>query len=365
MAATATSTTSAAVRVAILDDYQQVALTIADWSPLKDRVTVDVFTDTIAEEDALVKRLLGYQIICAMRERTKFTRSLLDRLPDLRLAGNYQLRHSICLWQVRRLIATTGPFNAGIDVAHAKSKGIVVVGTGGQGNSTLEHIWALILATARYVAIDDGRVKAGKEPWQAHVPLGLSGRTLGLVGVGRFGSQTAKVSSIYTRPLELLAEREAKIAKAFNMKVIGWSPNLTPDRAAAAGVEFAASKEDLLRTSDIVSIHLVLSERTRHIISAADLALMKPTAFFINTSRGPLVDEAALVEVLRNKKIAGAGLDVFDVEPLPLDHPLRRLENVTLTPHTGYVNDSNYEVSSSNGSMSRPNSPTSYFSSSS
>ncbi|KAH9898114.1 D-isomer specific 2-hydroxyacid dehydrogenase [Cubamyces lactineus] len=296
------------IRVAILDDYQNVAFKFADWSGIKDRIIVDSFPDTTADEDVLAKRLEPYTVICAMRERTKFRASLLDRLPNL------------------RLIATTGMVNRGIDVAYAKTKGIVVSGTGGRGNSTLEHIWALILATVRYIVVEDVRTKASAVPWQATIPMGLAGRTLGLVGVGRLGSQTAA------------------IAKAFGMEVVGWSPHLTPERAESAGVTFIASKEELLRRSDIVSIHMVLSDQTHHMITGADLALMKPSAFFINTSRGPLVDEAALIEVLQKKGIAGAGLDVFDEEPLPLDHPLRKLDNVTLSPHMGYVSDSNYEA---------------------
>ncbi|KAI0331986.1 D-isomer specific 2-hydroxyacid dehydrogenase [Cubamyces sp. BRFM 1775] len=296
------------VRVAILDDYQGVAFKFADWSGIKDRIIVDSFPDTTADEDVLAKRLEPYTVICAMRERTKFRASLLDRLPNL------------------RLIATTGALNRGIDVAYAKTKGIIVSGTGGRGNSTLEHIWALILATVRYIVVEDVRTKASAVPWQTTIPMGLAGRTLGLVGVGRLGSQTAA------------------IAKAFGMEVVGWSPNLTPERAESAGVTFIASKEELFRRSDIVSIQMVLSDRTHHMITGADLALMKPSAFFINTSRGPLVDEVALVEILQKKGIAGAGLDVFDEEPLPLDHPLRKLDNVTLSPHMGYVSDSNYEV---------------------
>ncbi|OSX67352.1 hypothetical protein POSPLADRAFT_1042584 [Postia placenta MAD-698-R-SB12] len=270
------------------------------------RISVDTYTDTIADEDALVERLLPYTIVCAMRERTKFPASLLDRLPNL------------------RLIATTGMRNAGIDVVHAKSKGIIVSGSGGRGHSTLEHIWALILATARYVAIEHVNVRSKKDPWQSTLPTGLAGKTLGLVGVGNLGSKTAK------------------IGKAFDMEVVGWSPNLTPQRAAEAGVKYIASKEELLKISDVVSLHMVLSERTHHMITATDLSLMKPTAIFVNTSRGPLVEESALVQILHQKRIAGAGLDVFEVEPLPLDHPLRELDNVTLTPHMGYVSDDNY-----------------------
>ncbi|KAJ8702480.1 hypothetical protein PTI98_001189 [Pleurotus ostreatus] len=295
-------------RVGILDDYQQAALKLADWTPLGNQVTIDVFTDTILDEHLLVERLKDYDIICIMRERTKFFAPLLDKLPKL------------------KLLTTTGMKNNGIDVKYAKEKGIVVSGTASVGNSTLEHIWALILATVRYISHDDANTKAGNALWQTKIPLGLAGRTIGLIGVGRLGAKTAAV------------------AEAFGMKVLGWSPHLTPERAAEAGVDFAASKEDLIKQSDIVSIHIVLSESTRHLIKAADLAHMKPTAFFVNTSRGPIVDEAALIQILENKAIAGAGLDVFDVEPLPLDHPLRKLENVVLTPHMGYVADSSYET---------------------
>jgi len=302
------SDTSSIPRVAILDDYQGVALSSADWAPLKGRVVIDVFRDTILDEDDLVRRLEGYDIICAMRERTKFPRSLLDRLPKL------------------QLIATTGPYNAGIDSVYAKTKGIIVSGTGGAGGATLEHIWALILATVRYITVEDVNVKSGNAQWQSTMPLGLAGRTLGLVGVGRLGTSTAK------------------IAKAFNMKVIGWSPNLTPERAQAADVDYVKTKAELLKQSDVVSIQMVLSDSTRHMITYEDLAMMKPTAFFINTSRGPLVDENALIKILKEERIAGAGLDVFDVEPLPLDHPIRNLKRVTLSPHTGYLTDSNYAV---------------------
>ncbi|TFK57039.1 D-isomer specific 2-hydroxyacid dehydrogenase [Heliocybe sulcata] len=296
------------LRVAILDDYQDVGLSSADWSPVQDRVSVDVYTDTATSEDDVVARLQPYPIVCAMRERTKFPAEVIDRLPNL------------------KFIATTGPRNAAIDVAYANAKGIVVSGTSGKGNSTLEHIWALILATARYLVHEDANVKRNAQKWQTYIPLGLAGRTLGLVGVGKLGSMTAK------------------IAKAFDMRVVGWSPNLTRERAAEAGVEFAQSKEVLFRQSDIVSVHMVLSDRTHHLIKESDLLLMKPTAFFINTSRGPLVDERALVKILQQHKISGAGLDVYEIEPLPSDHPLRSLDNVTLTPHTGYVSDSMYEA---------------------
>ncbi|KAJ3894734.1 D-isomer specific 2-hydroxyacid dehydrogenase [Lentinula edodes] len=264
-----------------------------------------------AEAPSSFEQLEPYEIICAMRERTKFLPSLLDRLPNLR----YQ-----------KLIATTGRVNRSIDVDYAKKKGIFVSGTGSAGNATVEHIWALIMSVARQIVAEHINIRMGNPQWQTVVPIGLAGSTLGLIGVGRLGSATAK------------------IAKVFGMKVIGWSPNLTPERAEAQGVEFIASKQELLGRSDIVSLHLVLSERTTKIINAADLDSMKMSAYLINTSRGPLIDEPALVDALKNKKIAGAGLDVFEQEPLPLDHPLRFLDNVTLSPHNGYVNQSNYGV---------------------
>ncbi|KAJ6575008.1 D-isomer specific 2-hydroxyacid dehydrogenase [Mycena capillaripes] len=267
-----------------------------------------LFSDTIADEDLLVKRLADFDIICPMRERTKFSASLMDRLPKL------------------RLIATTGMRNFAIDTQHAKKRGIIVSGTASSSASTLEHIWAMILATVRHIATEDANIKAKNPQWQTLVPTGLSGKTLGLIGLGRLGTQTAK------------------IAKVFNMRVIGWSPNLTAERAAEAGVEFAATKAELLKQSDIVSLHIVLSDSTRHIIKAPDLALMKPTAYIINTSRGPLIDEDALLATLRAKSIAGGGFDVFDKEPLPLDHPLRELNNVTLSPHNGYANDTSYNA---------------------
>ncbi|KAJ7630835.1 D-isomer specific 2-hydroxyacid dehydrogenase [Roridomyces roridus] len=296
------------MRVAILDDYQSAALTMADWSQVKQKASVDVFTDTLADEDELVKRLADYDIICTMRERTKFPASLLARLPKL------------------RLLTTTGMHNRVIDLEYAKQAGLTVSGTNSDGASTLEHIWALLLATVRDIPAEHWNIKTKNPQWQTSVPGGLSGKTLGLVGVGKLGSQTGK------------------IAKAFNMKVIGWSPHLTPERAAEAGVEFCATKAELLANADIVSLHLVLSESTRHIITGDDLALLKPTAYFINTSRGPLVDEAALIAVLKSKKIAAAGLDVYEVEPLPLDNPLRDLDNVVLTPHNAYANTTSYGV---------------------
>lgn len=295
------------MRIAILDDYQHVALKMADWSRVKERATIDIFDDTLLDEDAVAARLEPYAIVCTMRERTRFPASLFSKLPSL------------------RLLTTTGMFNRAIDVRAAEDRGIIVAGTGSWGNPTLEHIWALILASTRFIVQEDANVKAGKPIWQSTMPLGLHGRTLGLLGAGRLGQATAR------------------IARAFGMRVIAWSPNLTPERASAAGVEFASTKQQLLQDSDVLSIHMVLSEKTRHLLKAEDLALMKPSAFLVNTSRGPIVDEKALVDVLQAGKIAGAGLDVFEVEPLPLDHPIRKLGNVTLSPHTGYVSDTGYQ----------------------
>ncbi|KAF8523059.1 D-isomer specific 2-hydroxyacid dehydrogenase [Hysterangium stoloniferum] len=295
------------LRVAILDDYQGVALTSADWSAVQAKAQVDVFRDTISGEAELVKRLEPYAVVCTMRERTKITASLLDKLPNL------------------KLITTTGMANRSIDLKATAAKDITVVGSGGKGNSTLEHIWALILAVTRRVVVEDANIKTGKPQWQSEVPTGLSGKTLSLLGVGRFGSQVAQ------------------IAKLFGMRVLAWSPNLTPERAEKAGVEFAPTKEELLKQADLFSIHMVLAPSTRHLIGAADLALLKPTAFLFNTSRGPIIEENALIEALSAKKFAGAGLDVYDIEPLPLDHPLRKVPNVTLSPHNAYVNEDNYK----------------------
>ncbi|KAL1748511.1 hypothetical protein HDZ31DRAFT_29506 [Schizophyllum fasciatum] len=304
------------VPVAILDDYQGVALSSADWSALKDRVDIDVYSDTLHDEDALIRRLEKYEIICAMRERTKFDRALLDRLPKL------------------RLIATTGSVNRGIDTEYAAEKGIVVSGTAFRGASTVEHIWALILAAAREIPREHAHIRAGNPQWQTMVPFGLYGKTLGLVGLGRLGS------------------RVAEIARVFGMRVLAWSPHLTADRARELGVEFVETKRALFAGSDVVSVHMVLADATHGLVGAEDLAAMKRTAIFVNTSRGPLVDEAALVEVLKRGDIRCAALDVYDVEPLPLDHPLRRLDNVVLSPHNGYVNDTSYEVRRSTATQS-------------
>lgn len=295
------------LRVAILDDYQGVALTSADWSAAQAKAEIDVFRDTISDEAELVKRLEPYTVVCTMRERTKITASLLDKLPNL------------------KLITTTGMVNRGIDLKATAAKNITVVGSVGKGNPTLEQIWALILAVTRRIVLEDANIKTAKPQWQSEVPTGLSGKTLSLLGVGKLGSQVAQ------------------IAKLFGMRVLAWSPNLTPERAEKAGVEFAPTKEELLKQADLFSIHIVLAPSTRHLIGAADLALLKPTAFLFNTSRGPIIEENAFIEALFAKKFAGAGLDVYDIEPLPLDHPLRKAPNVILSPHNAYVSDDTYK----------------------
>jgi phosphoglycerate dehydrogenase-like enzyme len=292
-------------RVAVLDDYQNVALRMADWSVLPSDVAVRVFQDHLKDEDAVAGRLHDFDIIMAMRERTPFPRSLFERLPNL------------------KLLTTTGMRNAAIDMQAATDHGVVVSGTGGVVYPTAELTWGLILSLLRHIHREDHAVRGGR--WQISMGVDLHGKTLGVVGLGNLGSQVATVG------------------KAFQMNIIAWSQNLTAERAASFGARLV-SKDELLSQSDIVTIHLVLSERTRGLIGARELGLMKPSAYVINTSRGPIIDENALVEALQNKKIAGAGLDVFDEEPLPLDHPLRQLPNTVITPHIGYVTEDTYKV---------------------
>jgi phosphoglycerate dehydrogenase-like enzyme len=292
------------LKIAVLDDYQGVALKMADWSGLANRAQVDVYNDHLADPDAVVQRLLPYDIVCVMRERTPLQRDVLDRLPNL------------------KLIASTGPRNASIDLEAAAAHGIKVVHTGYFGSPTVELTWALILGSARHLTAEAAAVRSGE--WQHSVGDDLSGQTLGILGLGNLGSKVAQVAS------------------AFGMKVIAWSQNLTADRAAAAGAALV-TKEELLRQADFVSIHLVLSERTRGLIGTRELSLMKPTARLINTSRGPIVVEADLVQALKSGQIAGAAVDVYDIEPLPADHPYRKLANLLATPHIGYVSRRLYE----------------------
>ena len=286
------------IRIAILDDYQNVALEMADWSPLAGRAAITVFNDHLSNLDDIVERLLPFDVICVMRERTPLPRSVIERLPRL------------------KLVASTGPRNAAIDVEAAAERGVVVAHTGYDARSTIEMTWALILASARQVAVENAHVRAWG--WQFTMGDSLHGKMLGVLGLGNIGSEVAR------------------IGLAFGMEVIAWSQNLTADKAQTSGARLV-SKEELFRTADILTIHLVLSQRTKGLVGAAELQVMKPSARLINTSRGPIVDETALIKVLRERRIAGAALDVFDIEPLPADHPFRSLDNVLSTPHIGYV----------------------------
>ncbi|MEX0428909.1 D-2-hydroxyacid dehydrogenase family protein [Nocardioides sp. DS6] len=290
------------MRCVILDDYQDVATSYADWSVLDDVEPVPL-RDHL-EGAALDAALAGAEIVVAMRERTPFPASLLERLPDL------------------RLLVTTGLRNASIDLGAAASQGVTVCGTESSSAPPVELTWALIHGLTRHLLVEATGLRRG-ERWQQTVGVELQGARLGLVGLGKIGT------------------RVAAVGQAFGMDVVAWSPHLTTERAAAAGVR-AVAKDELMATSDVVSLHLVLSPSTRGVIGADDLALMKHTAFLVNTSRAGLVETDALVDALREERIAGAGLDVYDVEPLPRDDVLRRLPNVLATPHLGYVSQDNY-----------------------
>jgi phosphoglycerate dehydrogenase-like enzyme len=292
-------------RVAILDDYQDVARRMADWSSLPAGVDVVVFRDHLAADAEVAARLAAFDVVVAMRERTPFPRTLLARLPRL------------------RLLVTTGMRNAAIDLRAAAERGVLVCGTGGLPYPTAELTWALILALARRVPREDRATRQGG--WQETLGSGLNGKTLGVLGLGTLGS------------------RVARIGRAFEMNVVAWSQNLTAERAAAAGATLV-DRDELLARADVVTIHLVLSERTRGLLGARELARMRKTAYLVNTSRGPIVEEAALIRALETDAIAGAGLDVFDEEPLPPDHPLRRLPNTVITPHLGYVTEETYRI---------------------
>ena len=293
------------MRIAILDDYQNVALSMADWSDVLVRAEITVFTDHLADQDAVVERLAPFDVVCVMRERTPLPRSVIERLPRL------------------KMIASTGPFNAAIDVDAAKEHGIYVSTTGGYVESTVELTWALILATARRIV--DECLSVRGDGWQTSVGQQLGGTVLGVLGLGRIGTRVARVGA------------------AFGMDVVAWSSNLTPEAAEQSGATYV-SKDELFSRADVLSIHLVLSERTRGLVGAPQLGLMKPTALLVNTSRGPIVDESALIDALRAQRLAGAGLDVFDTEPLPAGHPLRSLDNVVATPHIGYVAERVYRT---------------------
>ncbi|WP_322922392.1 D-2-hydroxyacid dehydrogenase family protein [Paenibacillus campi] len=290
---------------AVLDDYQQVALRMADWSVLDGQVHVRICSHPIDSADELVNEVKDCEILVIMRERTPFPADVLERLPNL------------------RLLVTTGMRNAAVDMAAAQRLGITVCGARGRGAAPTELTWALILGLTRHLVAENEAFRSGG-PWQTTIGTGLYGKTLGLIGLGQIGT------------------RMARIAQAMDMDVIAWSPNLTVERAQKANVRQAATLTELLNQSDIVSVHMVLSESTRHLLGATELAHMRQSAYLINTSRAGLIDQQALIDVLQHYRIAGAGLDVFEQEPLPLHHPLRTLPNVLATPHIGYVADDNY-----------------------
>lgn len=291
------------MKIALLDDYQGVALDCADWNAVLPGADITVFRDTLTDPDALVARLEGFEILGIMRERTPFPRELLERLPNL------------------KLLVTTGHRNASVDVAAAKELGITVCGTPSSAHAAAELTWALIMAAARRLDLEMASFKDGG--WQVGLGRDLKGATLGVIGLGRLGSLVAGYGNV------------------FGMRVIAWSQNLTPARAVEAGAE-AVDKETLFRESDFVTIHVRLSDRTRGLVDRQMLSLMKPDAWIVNTSRGPIIDRDALLTVLKGRRIGGAALDVFDDEPLPADDELRRLDNVVATPHIGYVSRENY-----------------------
>jgi len=293
------------LKLAILDDYQGAAKDLANWSELPSGTDVEFFQDHIVDEDKLVERLKDFDIVMGMRERTPFTRSILSRLPKL------------------RLLITTGRRNASFDMAAASELGIAVCGTNGGGEGPTELTWGLILAMLRHIPEEEQRSREGS--WGTTVGIGVKGKTLGLMGLGHIGSLVARV------------------ATAFDMNIIAWSQNLTAERAKECGATLV-DKETLFKESDILSVHLVLSDRSRGLVGAPDLALMKPSAYLVNISRGPIVDEKALIDVLERRAIAGAALDTFDVEPLPKDHPLFKTPNTLICPHLGYVIDDSYQA---------------------
>src|ERR1700732_4731360 len=293
------------MKIAILDDYQNVALKMADWSALSGRAEVTVFNDHIADQSALVERLLPFDVVCVMRERTPLPREVLQHLPRL------------------KLIASTGSRNASVDMGAGKELGITVTAPGYRSAPTIELTWALILASLRGIVHENNSIRNGG--WQQSVGQDLSGKILGVVGLGNIGGQVAR------------------IGLAFGMEIIAWSQNMTPEIAEAAGAKLV-SEDELFRQADIVTIHLILGGRTKGLVGAAQLGLMKQTSRLINTSRGPIVEEQALISVLKKRQIAGAAIDVFDIEPLPPSHPFRTLHNVLATPHIGYVSLGLYET---------------------
>jgi phosphoglycerate dehydrogenase-like enzyme len=292
------------VRIAVLDDYQGIALSMGGWDRLPADASPEAFRDHLFDEDALAKRLEPFEIVVAMRERTPFRRSLVARLPNL------------------KLLITTGMRNASFDMPALKEQGVTVCGTGGIGSPTAELTWGLIIGLTRNIAVEDRAAREGR--WQTAIGPTLSEMVLGVIGLGNLGS------------------RVAKVGLAFGMEVIAWSQNLTQEKAEQAGVTLVG-KDELFSRADIVTIHLVLSDRSRGLVGARELGLMKPTAYLVNTSRGPIVDEDALAQVLKERRMAGAALDVFETEPLSAGHPFLRLDNTLITPHIGYVTRESYE----------------------
>lgn len=292
------------MKIAILDDYQGVALGLADWGRLAGS-EVTAFRDHIADQDALAERLAPFEAVCLMRERTPIQPALMDKLPNL------------------KLITTSGMWNRAVDLDAARDRGIVVSGTQTGSSAMVTLTFGLLFALAHRLTIEDRNVRAGG--WQTGLGDELAGKTIGLIGLGRIGTQVAK------------------IAPMFGLKVVAWSEHMTAERAAAAGAAFV-TKDELMSTSDVISIHVVLSDRTRGLIGAREFAMMKKTVWFINTARGPIADEKALMAALAEKRIAGAGLDVYDIEPLPADHPLRKEPNAILSPHVGYATAQSYAI---------------------
>lgn len=296
---------SSPVRVAILDDYQNVALDMSDWSPLKSRAEITVFNDHVAETAQLIERLKPFDVLCVMRERTPLSRKIIERLPNL------------------KLIASTGAGNESIDMDAAAEHNVKVVHTGYSSTPTIEFAWSMILTMARNISVENRSFREGG--WQLTLGTQLAGKTLGVLGLGHIGSAVGV------------------IGRAFRMNVVAWSQNLTAERAESKGVQLV-DKDTLFSTSDFLSIHVRLSERTRGLVGAVELAKMKPTSRIINTSRSQIIDAAALLTALESRQIAGAAIDVYDTEPLELSHPLRSLDNVLATPHIGYVTREMYQT---------------------
>lgn len=293
------------IKIAVLDDYQNVARTMADWTAIDQKAAVTIFNDHLASEADVIARLHSFEVVCVMRERTPLTRQILTQLPNL------------------KLIVSTGMRNASIDAVAAADLGIAIKPTRYLGTGAPELTWGLLLAIARQIPTENSNLRANA--WQTQIGTDLAGKTIGIIGLGNIGNKIAAIANV------------------FDMKVIAWSENLTAEKASAAGAQLV-DKETLFKESDFITIHLVLSDRSRGIVQKSDLELMKPSAYFINTSRGPLVNEQALIAVLQENKIAGAAVDVFDTEPLSANHPFRTLTNVLATPHIGYVTENTYKL---------------------